>query len=193
MAPITQLVLGLLPLTTNVPYTDSLVAPVPAEHYIRYVTFLATGTRTFTCDPLNLSSTYKLASFDYDLYDAEKDPKRAFNLGKHVLMPTRDAGDGNSVFYTANGTFTYWCALPRAYSNLCKLTGYILHQGRQDHHDGPRPPGDESARSGSGEGAQERGVRAQGRGWEVRPGNRGLRYKIWCRRREPPKRDGVYR
>ncbi|KAK7757593.1 hypothetical protein SLS62_000608 [Diatrype stigma] len=110
MAPVAQLVLGLLsPLTSTIPYTDSLVAPVPASHYVRYVTFLATGTRTFTCDPSNATSKYTLASFDYDLYDAEADPStRKLSLGKHVLMTNRNPDGGNSVFYTANDTFTYW-------------------------------------------------------------------------------------
>lgn len=89
-------------------FTDSLLAPVPADHYSRYVTFLAVGDRTYTCDPANKTSTYSLKSFDYDMYDAELDPQRRFNLGKHVLMLQRDAQGGNSVFYTANNTFTYW-------------------------------------------------------------------------------------
>lgn len=113
MAPITQFVLLgqlLSAAPATIPYTDSLVAPEPAEHYIRYVTFLATGTRTFTCEPSSAGAapTYRLSSFDYDLYDAETDPERQFRLGSHILMPSRDAAGGNSVFYTANATFTYW-------------------------------------------------------------------------------------
>ena len=101
----------------RIAYTDGPVAPVPAENYERYVTFLATGTRTFACDdPGDPSSAYKLLSFEYDLYDAETsrldEEERGLSLGKHVLMPHRDAAGGNSVFYTANDTFTYWYAVP---------------------------------------------------------------------------------
>lgn len=89
-------------------FTDSLVVPTPTDHYVRYVTFLAVGDRTYTCDPANKSSPYTLKSFNYDMYDAEIDIRRKFNLGKHVLMLQRDVQGGNSVFYTANNTFTYW-------------------------------------------------------------------------------------
>ena len=92
-------------------FTDALVAPVPADHYVRYVTFLAVGDRTYTCDSKNFTSSYTLKSFDYDMFDAETDSDRNFNLGKHVLLLQRDSEGGNSVFYTANNTFTYWLVL----------------------------------------------------------------------------------
>ncbi|KAI5864712.1 hypothetical protein GGS23DRAFT_460037 [Durotheca rogersii] len=98
------------PSPSPVAYTDSLVAPVPAEHYARYLTFLAVGTRTFRCDASRggAAAPYRFASFEYDLYDADADSERAFLVGRHVLMPHRDASGGNSIFYTANDTFTYW-------------------------------------------------------------------------------------
>lgn len=120
MAPLAQLVLALSHLTlpptttitttttTTIPFTDSPVAPTPAEHYERYVTFLAVGTRTYTCDPTKPSSAYGLAGWDYDLYDAETDAERAFNLGKHGFLLHPNGGGGQSLFYTANNTLTYW-------------------------------------------------------------------------------------
>jgi len=91
-------------------FTDALVAPAPIERYVRYVTFLAVGDRTYTCNAQSEAPVYTLKSFDYDMFDAETDPGRRFVLGKHVLMLQRDSEGGNSVFYTANNTFTYWWA-----------------------------------------------------------------------------------
>ncbi|KAH8898639.1 hypothetical protein GQ53DRAFT_816873 [Thozetella sp. PMI_491] len=99
---------SLMGLSSSLQYTDSLVAPTPADHFIRLVTFRADGDRTYTCDPKNDTSVYSLKSFDYNLYDAETDPGRIINLGKHILLLQRDSEGGNSVFYTANNTFTYW-------------------------------------------------------------------------------------
>ena len=87
-------------------FGDSLVAPTPPEHYVRYVTLLANGTRTYVCNPNNASAPYILKAFDYDMYDVETDPDSTIVLGKHVLLPAKDTQGGNSVFYTATSTFT---------------------------------------------------------------------------------------
>lgn len=93
---------------SSINFTDSSIVPVPEAHYVRYVTFFATGTRTYVCDTQNATSAYTLAAFDYDLYDAEMDPAYSIVRGKHVLLLERDADGGNSVFYTATNGFTYW-------------------------------------------------------------------------------------
>lgn len=94
-------------------FGDSLVAPTPPEHYVRYVNFLANGTRTYICNSNNATAPYTLKASDYDMYNAETDPESNTILGKHVLLPQKDAQGGNSVFYTATSTFTYWLLQPR--------------------------------------------------------------------------------
>lgn len=94
---------------TTVNYTDTSITPIPSSHYIRYLTLLAVGTRTYTCPPANSTSqSYTLQTFDYDMYDTSTDPNLTISLGKHVLLLENDAAGGRSVFYTATKTFTYW-------------------------------------------------------------------------------------
>lgn len=105
--------LPLLPLAclgciaSGINFTDGAVAPIPAAQYERYVTFLAVGTRTYSCDPTK--NAFSLDSLDYDLFDGEMPrDESAGPLGKHILLLNRDAEGGNSVFYTRAGVFTYW-------------------------------------------------------------------------------------
>lgn len=136
-------------------FADALVAPAPIDHYVRYVTFLAVGDRTYTCDPANETSLYTLKSFDYDMFDAETDPDRKLNLGKHVLMLQRDSEGGFSVFYTANNTFTYWYTLKPfgIFSKMDYIADFIL-QGWQNNDVDSRSTGYESFGSPLGTGTQ---------------------------------------
>ena len=90
-------------------FTDDLVRPTPASHYVRYVTFLNIGERTYQCDTTNETSPYRFKSFDYEMFDAELDPDHKYGVGKHVMSRDLLASAGaGSIFYTTNATFTYW-------------------------------------------------------------------------------------
>jgi hypothetical protein len=76
-------------IVSAITFTDSPVAPKPTNRYVRYATYLAVGDRIYTCDRANETSVYGLKIFDYDMYDAETDLGRKFDLGKHVFAATK--------------------------------------------------------------------------------------------------------
>lgn len=114
--------LGVLPFCVPLQFTDSAVAPQPVANYVRYVTFLANGTRTYVCSPGSGSDNYTLTAFDYVLSDAETGTSTP--LGKHELMVQKDANGANSIFFTSNGIFTYWSVMLKPLALIrCGLTG----------------------------------------------------------------------
>jgi hypothetical protein len=170
MSPLVFLLSALLTITrvTALKFTDALVAPTPADRYQRFVTFLAVGTRTYVCDPANRTSIYTLKSFNYDMYDAETDPGRKFNLGKHVLMLQKDVQGGNSVFYTANNTFTYWCAIKIFYCIPSRIEMPLtVIKGWQDYDSHPGSPCDQPFGSDTGARSAHRGFRAKDGGRKI--------------------------
>lgn len=75
-----------IPFTPIFRYTDSPVTLVPADNYVRYVTFPVFGMRPLACGP------YEVTSFSYDMHDAQTDGKQEFRVGNHTLIPNQDGG-----------------------------------------------------------------------------------------------------
>lgn len=78
----------------SIPFSDTDVAPAPAAHYERYITFLAKGTRQYSCT----KGTFTLTGLNYDLFDATC--KTAGLLGRRVYMAKPDPGNGTFAQYT---------------------------------------------------------------------------------------------
>ena len=103
-------------------FTDELVRPTPPSHYVRYVTYLNIGQRTYQCDIANETSPYRFKSFDYEMFDAEVDPHHHM-VGRHVMSQDLLASAGaGSIFYTTNATFTYWYIKSTITAQCCTLT-----------------------------------------------------------------------